>query len=481
MTTVRQALGLAATQRILAFAIQLGTTMTIARLITPAQTGIYSLALGLVAIVQMFRDFGVGEYLVQAKELNEKTIRSAFGISLLLAWSLGLLLLLLAIPAAQFYREHIVADVVRILAINFFLVPFGYITHALLTREMRFGTMLIIQTSSSLAGAVSSIVLTWHGFGAIGLAWSLVVAMLTNTIMLVVIRPAAVVFSPDFSAWRRIGGFGIYKTGGMLLDQIAKRAPDFAISRLLGFSASGLYSRANGLTETFGDFVVGTVYRVALPQFARIKNEGTPLGPTYIETYRMFACVPLAFFSFMALYAEPLIHVLFGSQWLTAAPAMSLVAIAGLLSTPIMLAAPALTATGSVDKLFRAQLVMNPLQIVAVAVASSFSIEAVAASMCALSVARVALYHFQVNKAHGVRLAALLAALVPSVNVVLLSLIAPALALAYARQTAMPALLTVVIGGSLYSATGVICLYVLRHPYRQEIGRLVQHIRAYRT
>ncbi|QSI78152.1 oligosaccharide flippase family protein [Niveibacterium microcysteis] len=481
MTTVRQALGLAATQRLLAFAINLVTTMTIARLITPAESGIYSLAVGLVAIVQMFRDFGVGEYLVQAQELTEKTIRSAFGMSLLLAWTLGGLLLAAAIPAAHFYKEPVVANVVRILSINFFLVPFGYITHALLTREMRFGTMLIIQTSSAAVGSVAAILLAWRGFGAIGLAWSLVAAMVANTLMLLAVRPASVAFRPDFSAWRKIGGFGIYKTSGMLLEQLARRTPDFALSRSLGFAASGLYSRANGLADTFGDFVVGTVYRVALPQFAKIKNEGGPLGPTYIETYRMFACIPLSFFSFMALYSEPVINVLFGHQWLSAAPAMSLIAIAGLLSTPVMLAAPALTGTGSIDKLFRAQLIANPVQILAISFAAAFSIEAVALCMCGMSLLRVALYHQQIKRAHKVPLSAVLSALVPSLTVVACSLVAPVLFLAWSRSHNIPALVTATAGGTIFVSGWLASLYALKHPYRAELGRMYRQLRSGRA
>ncbi|WP_374603194.1 lipopolysaccharide biosynthesis protein [Niveibacterium sp.] len=481
MTSVRQAIGLAASQRILAFAISLATTMVIARLITPAESGIYSLAVGLVAIVQMFRDFGVGEYLVQAREIDDKTIRSAFGMSLLFAWALGCLLFAAAAPAACFYNEPIVANVVRILSLNFFLVPFGYITHALLTREMRFGTMLIIQTTSAIAGSISATLLTWQGFGALGLAWSLVVAMVANTLMLLAIRPASVVFRPDFSAWRRIGGFGAYKTAGMLLEQFARRAPDFALSRLLGFSASGLYNRANGLADTFSDFVVGTVYRVALPQFARIKNEGSPLGPTYVETYRMFACIPLSFFGFMALYSEPVIHVLFGDQWLSAAPAMSLIAVAGLLSTPVMLAAPALTGAGAVDRLFRAQLVVNPIQILAICIAASVSIEAVALCMCLVSALRVALYHQQIHRVHGVHLVEILKALIPSLTVVVAAIIMPTAFLFWAKGRGLPALLTASIGGTIFVVGWLAALYGLKHPYRMELGRIYRQFRPVRN
>ena len=102
MTTVRKALAFSVSQRFLNFAIQLGSTIVISRLITPAQTGVFSLAVGLIAIAQMFRDFGVGEFLLQERELTPDLMRAAFTIALTLGWSIGFILLLLANPAAAF-------------------------------------------------------------------------------------------------------------------------------------------------------------------------------------------------------------------------------------------------------------------------------------------------------------------------------------------------------------------------------------------
>lgn len=279
--------------------------MILARMITPTQTGIFSLAVGLVAITQMFRDFGVGEYLIQEKHLDEGSLKAAFSIALTLGWSLGLLLVFLAAPAALFYREPVVADVVRILSINFFLVPFGYVAHAMLTREMRFDILLVVQTVSAVVGAITSIFLVWSGFGAIGLAWALVAGVVVNIVALTFIRPSQMLYRPSLDGWSRIGRFGAFKTSSFLLEQVMRRAPDFFISRTLGFTASGLYSRANGLVETFTDFLVSSVYRVALPTFAKLRHEGQPLGHAYIYANRLFACLPLSFFSFTALFSDP--------------------------------------------------------------------------------------------------------------------------------------------------------------------------------
>src|SRR4030095_12375969 len=144
------------------------------------------------------------EYLVQEKDIDQRSLQAAFSLALTLCWSLGLLLILLAAPVADFYCEPVVADVIRILSINFFLVPLGYIANAMLTRESRFDVLLIVQTASAIIGAITSIVLVWAGFGAIGLAWGLVGGTVANIVALSCISPSQMVYRPSRSGWSRI-------------------------------------------------------------------------------------------------------------------------------------------------------------------------------------------------------------------------------------------------------------------------------------
>ena len=50
--------------------LSLAGGMIISRLLTPAQTGIYSVAAVLLGVAQVLRDFGAGQYLVQERELT---------------------------------------------------------------------------------------------------------------------------------------------------------------------------------------------------------------------------------------------------------------------------------------------------------------------------------------------------------------------------------------------------------------------------
>ena len=52
----------------------------VARLLTPDEIGVFSIALAGFGFLQVFRDFGIGTYLVQHKQLNKAVVASALSV-----------------------------------------------------------------------------------------------------------------------------------------------------------------------------------------------------------------------------------------------------------------------------------------------------------------------------------------------------------------------------------------------------------------
>lgn len=75
------------------FILQFGASVIIARLLTPAELGIFALAMAANALLYTVRDFGIGAYLIREEHLDTYKIRTAFGLWLMLAWPVGLGLL----------------------------------------------------------------------------------------------------------------------------------------------------------------------------------------------------------------------------------------------------------------------------------------------------------------------------------------------------------------------------------------------------
>ncbi|MBK8578741.1 MAG: oligosaccharide flippase family protein [Candidatus Accumulibacter sp.] len=170
--STRKALALSFLDRYSGLILHTVSAMVVARLLTPAELGVYSVTMVLLGFIATFRDMGAGQYLVQQKELTEERIRATWSVQLGLGLALALLVLAAAVPTASFYNEPRMLEIMAVLALNFAITPFLAFPYAWLTREMRFGTIAALRFTGSVVHAGTAIGFAWIGYGPVSLAWA---------------------------------------------------------------------------------------------------------------------------------------------------------------------------------------------------------------------------------------------------------------------------------------------------------------------
>ncbi|WP_417069579.1 lipopolysaccharide biosynthesis protein [Niveibacterium terrae] len=474
MNSIRKATLLSLAQRYVSFVIQLASSIVLARLLSPSETGVFSLAAAIVSIAQLLRDFGIGEYVVQEKNLTQDRLRSVFGVSLAIAWSLAALIFLSADLIAAHYHEAGLRTVVRVLALNFVLLPIGTTTFALLTRQMAFKEIFWIQTASIVIGAALAVFLAWNGHSYMSLAWSSVASSLTTVLALTILRPAETLILPRFSGLREIGLFGGTVTTGRFLDQLSRRAPDILIAQGLGFHAVGINSKSTSLLDTFQDFFVSGISRVATPAFAQTHHADGDTISAYLKAIHTLAVFPLVFFLLLALLAEPLVLTLFGRAWLGAVPLLQIGSIGGMLAAPYFLAPSLLTAHGRVREILQIQVVGGVLYLVALFFAAQQSLIAVALAGVFGSAIRIGMLQRTLQKSFGLGLARLLAACRNNLVIAAITtLLTTPVLFAYDGTTAR-ALLTLAAAAAVSLTAFATCIVCFNHPLVDEIRGLRQ-------
>ena len=89
MPSIRKALALSFASKYSSLAIHTAAVMVLARLLTPAEIGVYSVGAAVVALAHVVRDFGVGNYRIQEKELTAERISAALDVVVLIAWAIA--------------------------------------------------------------------------------------------------------------------------------------------------------------------------------------------------------------------------------------------------------------------------------------------------------------------------------------------------------------------------------------------------------
>ena len=346
MTSLRQSLALTFLSSNGATAIQFVVTVVLARLLNPDEVGIYSVTAVMVSIAHLFRDFGVASYLQQEKDLTREKVGAAFGVLLTSSWVIAALVFLLSWPAASFYGQKGIRHVMQVMALGFMFIPFGAVTHSLLTRDYRAKEQAYVRVAGTLAYAFSAIGFAYMGFSYMSMAWANLVNIIVTALAYAPFRPAVMPWLPRFTGWRRILHFGAGATLGNSLGAINSAIPDVVLGKLSGPYDVGLMSRAWSTTNLLNQVVGPTISYAVLPFLAKAYHAGEGLRAHLQRGCAYITGLMWPAFIATAIFAEPVVRFLYGEKWLDATPVMQWLAIMFVLSAPFGFLGSAYMAVG---------------------------------------------------------------------------------------------------------------------------------------
>jgi O-antigen/teichoic acid export membrane protein len=381
MISVRRALAFSFAQKYLLAAIHMLSTVAVARLLSPSEIGIFMVGNAVVSMTEVFRDFGVSTYLIQAREITVARVRTAFTVTLLLSTVLSALLLALSGGIAIFYHEAGVQQVLYLAAINFLIVPFAATMMALLRRDMAFDALVRINLAATLSYCVCVVGLAALGFGYMSLAWAALVSSAAGTLIALLHCPDLKIFAPGITEWRQIISFGSISSATAVLNGLYSNLPQLFLGRILDFGAVGLYNRATMLCQLFDRFVLDGVNPVVLPAFAARVRSGDELRTPYLRALEYITALYWPFLLCLALLADPAVKLILGSQWIEAVPLVRIIALASLCLFPAFLTYPLLVAVGRIRDTLTMSLITLPASLALLFGASFLGLQAVAASL----------------------------------------------------------------------------------------------------
>lgn len=354
MSSIRNSLAIGALTRGADIVIAFVGSIIISRLLTPVEIGIYSVSVAFIAIVQMLRDFGVGQYLVQERELTPGRIRAAIFVITGTSWGLGALVFLARVPLAAFYDEAGVREVLLVVSATFILLPLSAPVISMLRRNLRFDQLAKIAVVEGTIRNGAAIGFAYHGFGYMSLAWGSLAASVTAAGLALYFRPAEMPMMPSFREVRRVVSFGALASAGNLSNMLARSAPDLILARTLGFSEVAIYNKGFALLSLCTTQLMAIPRGVMFPYFSRTQSreESRALYKTSVDNMSALVAPVLAF---GAASAPDLVIALWGDQWHAAVPLGILFCLIGAATVPFLLAPVLLVSIGAVKTVLHAE------------------------------------------------------------------------------------------------------------------------------
>ena len=461
---------LSALDRYAVMALGLTTTAVAARLITPADIGTFVVGGALFVIADGLRDFGVGVYLIQERDLTPAKVRAAFTVTFASSCILAGIFYVAAPTIAAFYEEARLANVVYVAAAGLVVVPFGSTLVALMRRDMAFGRVAIVNVTGAASNLAAVCLLASLGFGYLSLVWGMFAAGIVGVLAACLLRPSFWAFRPAFAGWPAIVRFGGYSSATTLINTAYQLLPQMALGRILGFDAVAFFSRSAMLCQLPERGVVSAIQPVVLPALSARARAGADMREPYLHGITLMTVAHWPFLGALAVMAEPAVRVLLGEQWLAAVPLVQILSIAYLALAPAFLTYPLLVSLGRVRDTLVLTLVSVPLSMVVVIGSASFGLVPMCASFLLLAPLQMYLAFRFVRRQVPFSWRDLLHAVWRSALVTLGSTSACAVAVVLAGDAAHRPVLTLIVGGIAAAAGWAGCLALVRHPVREEIA-----------
>ena len=298
--------------------------MILARLLTPDDYGTVALTTIFFAVAGALVDGGLGNALIQKKESDELDFNSVFYVNVVLSIIAYIVLFFGATGIARFYNTPELILIVRLAAISLIINAVNAIQNAELTKKMLFHLSFRVSILTSIASAICGVLLAYFGYGVWAIVWSTLTAGCVGMVarwFIIAWRPR-LMFS--FARLKPLFSYGWKMAVSSLVDQIFVQINGLLIGKFYSKADVAYVNKGNSLPQLAMNEVDATLGRVSFPALVLMQGDTKRLREAM---RKMIQCSTFMVFPLMvgvALCSNSLLRILFGPQWLPAAPYMML-------------------------------------------------------------------------------------------------------------------------------------------------------------
>lgn len=327
--------------------VQIITTLTLARLLMPADFGIFSLSSLIVSALVIFRDVGFAQVIIYRQDDPGKSASTAFMLSMLTSAFLSVLLFVAAPFLGSAFGETAIISPIKAMAPTMLISGAANVPLALLDKELRFRTRAVPELVGALTYAIISIMSATFGLRA----WSLVIGWIAMTVATTIATWWVVSWRPalefDRAEARVIVGYGKHLMVASLVVFAFFQIDKAAIGAWLGVVQLGFYSMAFTVCNLPATNLSHVVNRVMFPTYSILQNDLTEMRQVYLRTIKWISLV--AFPAAVGIYvlAGPVVTVFYGDKWLPAIPLFHVLAVYGLIRSIGSTASAVFMSTGN--------------------------------------------------------------------------------------------------------------------------------------
>ena len=304
--------------------------VVLARILGPAQFGLYIISLFLVNTFALLGDFGLASSFLQRKnELTDRDLQVGFTLQQILTSIIVLALLISAPWLVHLYPKAPPETVwlVRVLAFNLYLTSWRTMSALQLERHLRYDRLARVEVIESVSYQVIAVGLALAGGGV----WSYIAATLVQgilgTLLVYCAAPWRIQLAFDRGIAKEILRYGVPFQIQTIVNSVGGWVTPVIVGSLIGPVGVGYvtWASSNGRKPLI---LTDIIMRVAFPHFSRIQDDRTEVERILVRYLNLLLVFAGLWFCVLLLAGPSLVELLYTKKWLPAVPIMVVYAAA---------------------------------------------------------------------------------------------------------------------------------------------------------
>jgi len=306
--------------------VSLLTAVVMPHFLAPEAYGLAAMSAILFTLGNMFKDFGMTSALMRRGTISQEEVSFLFWFNLLTTIVLAALLAASSPFVADFFHQPIVAQVMLLSLIGFVLTGVSLQHRMLLSRDLRFTDLAVIDSVAITVQFVATLVLAIKGYGV----WAIVIGTICNAAVNSILCLALARWKPGpprmVDDAKSIFAFGANTSIYSLSVFVSVNIMAVMIGRQASVSELGQYNRANALLSLPLNNLVEPLAQVALPVLARLRPYPTAYRDAYLQFLTRLNLVVIPASIFLIAAGRPLVTAALGPNWQQAGHLLMLLA-----------------------------------------------------------------------------------------------------------------------------------------------------------
>lgn len=352
------------------------SNMVLTRLLCPDDFGVMGMVMVFVGMADVLVDGGLGNALIQKKNITSKDISTVFTTNLMFSLFLFSLCFIFS-PLIESYTDiRNLSLYIRVGSILILIRAFYVIPASLLNKQLMFKRLAKISLLVSFVSVAISILLAYNGWGV----WSLLIRNIVLDFLLTLMYFAAckckLFLGLDKKIFKELFGFGFFVVLSNLLEGAYVNFITFIIGKKYSVKELGYYNQSYSLQQIPVYSMTSVLNQVLFPYFSKIRDDKTLVRNKLKSSIEVITFFVFPVLLFLIVYANQVIFLLYSSKWLPCVPYFKLLCIAGCFNALIHINRSLLKSKGYTKLIFNIQLFNTVLGIILLVIGLQFSMKA---------------------------------------------------------------------------------------------------------